>query len=341
MPSSMKLTCHIVYLKNKYTFRIAHGSREGLETLIVELSDGPYTGYGEAAPVPYYGFTAQSLKELLESHRDIIENYDLQSAEEFWEYMKPHIGHWHFAQCALDIAAHDLVAQKAQLPLYKYWGLSVDKIPNSNYTIGIDSIEQMVEKMKEEHFPIYKIKLGTPHDIEIVKELRKHTEAIFRVDANTAWGVEETIRNAEAFEKLGVEFIEQPMKPDNWKGMKEAMKSVKLPLTADESCIVESDVDRCVGYFHGINIKLAKCGGLTPARRMIARARQLNLKVMVGCMSESSIGISAIGQLLPLIDYVDMDGALLISNDPADGVKVRNGKAIFPDRNGIGAFLKK
>lgn len=337
----MKLTCHIIYLKNNYTFRIAHGSREGLETLIVELSDGQYTGYGEAAPVPYYGFTAQSLKELLESHRDKIENYDLQSAEDFWEYMNPYIGHRHFAQCALDIAAHDLVAQKNQQPLYKYWGLSLENIPLSNYTIGIDEVEFMVEKMKKEDFPIYKIKLGTSHDIEIIKELRKHTDAIFRVDANTAWGVEETIRNAEAFEKLGVEFIEQPLKPDNWEGMKEVMKYVKLPLIADESCIVESDVDKCVGHFHGINIKLAKCGGLTPARRMIARARELNLKVMVGCMSESSIGISAIAQLLPLIDYVDMDGALLISNDPAEGVMVRNGKAIFTDKNGIGAFLKK
>lgn len=337
----MELRSHIIYLKNKHVFRIAHGSRTGLDTFIVELTDGQFRGLGEAAPVPYYGFTAETLRDLLEKFRPEIEAYSLTSAEDFWEYMNPHIGHLRFAQCALDIAAHDLVAHKAQKPLYAHWGLALpENLPLSNFTIGIGEIPEMVARMKEQNFPIYKIKLGTPHDIEIVQELRKRSNAIFRVDANTAWGVEETIKNAKAFEKLGVEFIEQPLKTDNWQGMEEVMKYVRIPIIADESCIQEEDVEKCHGRFHGINIKLAKCGGLTPARRMIAHARQLGLQVMVGCMSESSIGISAIAQLLPLIDYVDMDGALLIANDPAVGVRLDAGKAIFPQHeNGIGAKL--
>lgn len=336
----MKLRCHVVHLKNKHTFRIAHGSRTGVDTLIVSLSDGEYTGLGEATPVPYYGFHANDLKLLLETHRAAIESYDLTDATLFWEYMNPKLCVNHFAQCALDIAAHDLVAKKLKIPLYQHWGLQLDKLPISNYTIGIDEIPVMVRRMREVEFPVYKIKLGTPHDVDIVKELRKHTDAIFRVDANCAWTVEETIHNAEAFEHLGVEFIEQPLSTGLINEMTEVKKHVKLPLIADESCIVENDVEKCQFGFDGVNIKLAKCGGLTSALRMIRKAKELKLKTMIGCMTESSIGISAIAHLLPLLDYVDMDGSLLISNDPADGIYLESGKAIFPSRNGIGAELR-
>ena len=148
---------------------------------------------------------------------------------------------------------------------------------------------------------MYKIKLGRADDLDVVRRLRRQTDALFRVDANGAWGVEETMRNSRVLAGLGVEFIEQPLPPDDWEGMKTVYRESALPVVADESCRVEADVDRCGGCFHGINIKLVKCGGLTPARRMIARARQLGLKVMVGCMVESTVGISAIAQLLPLL----------------------------------------
>lgn len=336
---SLQLTTHIIHLQNKNPFRIAHGTRTGVETFIVTLTDGEYVGYGEAVPVPYYGYSATDLREILEKYQSKIEAYDLQSAEDFWEYMNGDLKMNRFAQCALDIAAHDLVAQKKGMPLYKLWGLSLENMPLSNFTIGIDTVETMIDRMKEFDFPIYKIKLGTENDVEIVNELRKHTDAIFRVDANCAWTVDETIENSAAFESLNVEFIEQPLRNEDLQDMERIYAQISLPLMADESCIEEDDIQKCVGKFDGVNIKLAKCGGLTPARRMIAEAKLFDLKTMVGCMTETSIGISAIAQLLPLLDYVDMDGALLISNDPADGVKLINGKAIFPDRNGIGAFL--
>ncbi|MCW5559679.1 MAG: dipeptide epimerase, partial [Verrucomicrobiae bacterium] len=188
-------------------------------------------------------------------------------------------------------------------------------------------------------WPIYKIKLGTPEDLEIVRELRRHTDAAFRVDANTAWTAERTLELAPELKRLGVEFIEQPLPPDDWDGMRRVFPDCALPVFADESCLTEDDVPRCAGYFHGINIKLTKAGGLTPTRRMIDRARSLGLRVMVGCMNESTVGISAIAQLLPLLDFVDMDGAMLIARDVATGVRLEQGRALFPEENGNGVRL--
>jgi len=224
--------------------------------------------------------------------------------------------------------------------VWKLWGLSLENLPVTDYTIGIDSIEVMVGKMREfPGWPVYKIKLGTPEDIEIVRALRRHTDAVFRVDANGAWGVAEAIRNSAALKELGVEFIEQPLPPEDWEGMKEVFAKSALPLIADESCQQEPDVDRCRHLFHGVNVKLVKCGGLTPARRMIARAKELGLKTMVGCMTETSVGISAIAQLLPMLDYADMDGALLLAEDVATGVTIDRGRVHFPHENGCGVRL--
>jgi L-alanine-DL-glutamate epimerase-like enolase superfamily enzyme len=218
--------------------------------------------------------------------------------------------------------------------------LSIDKTPASNYTVGIDAIDVMVAKLNEfPGWPIYKIKLGTDRDLEIVRELRRHTTATFRVDANCGWTAEQAIAYAPELKSLSVEFIEQPLKADRWEDLRRVRENSVLPIIADESCIVESDVARCHGVFHGINIKLVKCGGLTPARRMIAEARRLGLSVMVGCMTESTVGISAIAQLLPLLDYVDMDGAVLLAKDIADGVRLDRGRCLYPDRPGNGVTL--
>ena len=242
--------------------------------------------------------------------------------------------------CALDEAAHDLWGKLRRQPVWKLWGLSVDNCRASNYTIGIDTPEVMVDKLREfADWPIIKIKLGTADDLAIVRRLREHTDAVFRVDANGGWSADEAIRNSEPLAGLGVEFVEQPLPTDAWDAMRRVCRESALPLVADESCRVEGDVRRCRGHFHGVNIKLPKCGGLTPARRMIDRARQLGLKVMVGCMTESTVGISAIAQLLPLVDYVDMDGATLLAEDIATGITLDRGRARFPDCNGCGVRL--
>ena len=335
----MKLTIRSFELPLRHRFTISYDSRDMQETLVVELQQNGHKGYGEATSNPYYGFTIGSMTEALENIREQIEATDLTSPEEFWARMQPHLADNPFALCALDIAANDLFGKIKGQPLYQMWGLSAEKMPLTDYTIGIDTIDNMVKKLKEQPWPIYKIKLGTHEDVAIVKELRKHTIAMFRVDANGAWGVEETIENAKQLKPLGVEFIEQPMRADDLEGMKEVYQRSVLPLIADESCITEADVAKCYGHFHGVNIKLVKCGGLTPARRMIAEAKKLGMKVMVGCMTESSIGISAIAQLLPLLDYVDMDGALLLRQDIAKGVTIDYGQVSYSGENGTGATL--
>lgn len=337
----MKLEVYPFELELKDTFTISHGSRTSQSTLIVALSDGGHTGFGEAAATSYYGVTVEKMSKDIMSLNDLIAENIRLTPEALWELTFPHLKNNTFAQCALDIAMHDLHGKRNGMPLYKMWGLELKDIPLTNYTIGIDTVENMIKKMKEFPWPLYKIKLGTDEDIRIVQELRKHTDAVFRVDANAGWTLEQALENISAFKNLNVEFIEQPLKPVDSEGMKKLYEVSPLPLIADESCIAEGDVEKCAHFFHGVNIKLTKCGGLTPARRMISKARELGLRVMVGCMTESTVGISAIGQLLPLLDYVDMDGGLLIKNDIADGVKVYDEKVHFPDRNGTGAQLIK
>ncbi|HEV7382998.1 MAG TPA: dipeptide epimerase [Dyadobacter sp.] len=335
----MKLTLHQFDLQLKHTFTIAHDSRDVQPTLIVQLSDGTRSGLGEATSNPYYGITIENMSSALHAVRPIIESSDYSSAEQLWELTHPLLKDNPFAQCALDEAAHDLFAKKENQKLYEHWGLTTVQNTRTNFTIGIDTVEKMVSKMKELPWPIYKIKLGTHEDLRIVQELRKHTDAIFRVDANCAWSAAETIRNAPVLKSLGVEFIEQPLPADDTEGMKHVYQQSILPIIADESCITESDVSKCKGLFHGVNIKLTKCGGLTPALRMIQKAKALEMKTMIGCMTESSVGISAIAHLLPLLDYVDMDGSLLIGNDPASGVTFDFGKVIYSNAAGTGAAL--
>ncbi len=335
----MKLETYTFNLELKNTFTITHGSRDFQPTLIVKLTEGDYSGYGEAVATSYYGMSVEKMARSVKSVEHILAKNIHRSPEEVWKILQPHLADDSFALCALDIAMHDLHGKRNHLPLYKLWGYDLKNIPLTNYTIGVDTPQKMVEKMKAFPWPLYKIKLGTKEDVKIVRELRKHSNAIFRVDANGAWTAEETIQNSKLLKDLNVEFIEQPLPREDWEGVKKVKEEVVLPTIADESCITEADVKKCAEVFDGVNIKLTKCGGLTPGRRMIREAKQLGLKVMVGCMTESTIGISAIAHLLPVLDYVDMDGAMLLKNDIADGVKVYDHKTLFPERNGTGAVL--
>lgn len=336
----MKMRLHELALPLRHTFRTARGSVDVQKTLIVELAEDGLHGYGEATTNAYYGSSIANMCSLLEANRPRIESGTLDDPVVLWETLNPLLKSNRFAQCALDQAAYDLWGKLRGQPVYQLWGLTTEVLPATNYTIGIDDIDIMVAKLREfPDWPIYKIKLGTPYDLEIIRELRKHTDAVFRVDANCRWGPDETIRKSLALRDLNVEFIEQPLSAGRWAEMKTIFSESALPLFADESCVVETDIQRCDGCFHGINIKLVKCGGLTPARRMIDRARQLGMKVMVGCMAESSVGISAIAQLLPLLDCVDMDGALLLAHDIATGVTIERGIVHYPDENGCGVRL--
>ncbi len=335
----MKVILKKFVLELKHTFSISRESHDFQDTLIVALSLKGETGYGEATSNPYYKISVESMMAEIIAIENELAVYTFESAEKFHAFLcTKNLSN--FAICALDLAAHDLYGKLVKKPLYEIWQTNTNHYPITNYTIGLDTVEKMVAKIKETPWPIYKIKLGTDHDVELVKELRKYTDAIFRIDANCAWTTKETILNAPLLKDLGVEFLEQPLKADDWDGMEQVMHQSVLPVIADESCILETDVEQCALHFSGINIKLTKCGGLTPARRMINKARDLGLKVMVGCMTESSVGISAIAQLLPQLDYVDMDGTLLLKNDIAEGVKISSdGKVVFPSLGGSGISM--
>jgi L-alanine-DL-glutamate epimerase-like enolase superfamily enzyme len=323
----------------KHRFTIAHQSREVQETLIVRLEEGGLFGLGESTTNPFYGITLDNMREALEKFKPILLGGKWNTPAELWKLGKEVFRDNPFAQCALDQAAWDLYTKKKGKKLYEYLNLNPQRIPTTNFTIGIDTVEKMCAKLREVNWPIYKIKLGTDQDLEIVRELRKNTNSIFRVDANCAWTVDQAISYSEELALLGVEFIEQPLAKDNLEGMREVFAQSKLPLIADESCISEADVDKCKGRFHGVNIKLVKAGGITPALRMIQQAKALGMKTMVGCMTESSVGISAIAHIAPLLDYVDMDGAMLLAKDPAKGVRIFPDEVLFPEGPGIGAEL--
>ena len=336
----MKLALHQFELPLRHVFTISRESISVQPTLIVELRYGSHRGFGEATTNAYYGATIERMSDQLLQLQPQIESHSPTEPEQLWQLISPQLADNPFALCAVDQAAHDLCGKVLGSPLYRLWGHSFEHVPVSNFTIGIDDVDVMVQKLQEEpSWPVYKIKLGTRHDLEIIQELRRHTTARFRVDANCGWTVDEAIANSQKLRELDVEFIEQPLPADDWSGQRKLFEKSDLPIIADESCITPDDVARCAGAFHGVNIKLVKCGGLTPARRMILEAKQLGLKVMVGCMTESTVGISAIAQLLPQLDYVDMDGAALLSKDIATGAVVVDGHCQLAEVNGTGAKL--
>lgn len=336
----MQVAYRKIELPFQYPFTISGGRTKAHQpSLLVSLSLGTFTGFGEAPAITYYNITVEQMIADIEKYRKMIEKFALTEVERYWHYLHHLIPHNPFLVCALDMAGWDLMGKMKKQPLYKLWNTEWTDTPLTDYTIGIDTMDKMVEKMKANPWPIYKIKIGQESDIDIIQSLRKHTDAIFRVDANAGWTLEEALQKIPVLKELGVEFIEQPLAKDAWEDMKVLHERSALPLIADESCVSEKDVEKCAGHFHGINIKLTKCSGLTPALRMIKRARELNLTVMAGSMNESTVGSAAIAHLLPQIDYVDMDGPLLLSDDVARGLTYDFGKVSVNGKRGLGIEL--
>ena len=320
----MKLTYHSHNLKFKYPFGISKGTKTHQPTLIVELEFMGRKGYGEAPAITYYHIPIEKMIEDIERKKVFVEKFAFTDPERYWHYLHHLYPANSFLVCALDIAGWDLYGKMKNKPLKDFWKVNDPKNPPTDYTIGIDTIDKMVEKLKEKPWPVYKIKLGTEDDIGIMKALRKHTDSVFRIDANAAWKAEDALEKIKVFKDLGVEFIEQPLAKDDWEGMKYLFEHSPLPLIADESCVGEHDVEKCHNHFHGINIKLTKCSGITPALRMIQQARTLDMKVMIGSMNESTIGSAAIAHLLPQADYIDADGPLLLEEDLATGLEFKS-----------------
>lgn len=323
----------------KYPFTISKGTKTHQPTFVVELSLGPYVGYGEAPAITYYNISVEQMAADIERKKTFVEKFAFTDPERYWHYLHHLFPNNPFLVCALDMAGWDLFGKMKGKPLYRIWNTDATQAPLTDYTIGLDTIENMIAKMQEKPWPVYKIKLGTDDDIEIMEALRQHTEAVFRVDANAAWTTEEALKKIPLLAKLGVELVEQPLAKDNWEGMKVLYNESPLPLFADESCVFEQDVDKCHEHFHGINIKLTKCSGITPARRMITKARELNMKVMIGSMNETTIGSSAIVNLMPQADFADADGPLLLQTDIAQGLEYVNGRINISNLPGLGVSV--
>lgn len=333
----MKLSWNRQTLKLEHTFTISRSSRDEAQVVIAKLEHDGTVGYGEASPSSRYGEDIDSVEAFL-SGLDLSDFSSPMEVESIISYVRSRADGNSAAKAAVDIAVHDWLGKRVDLPLFQYWGLDKSKTPLTSFTIGIDRQEVIEKKVREaEPYPILKIKLGGVNDEEIIAAIRKVTDKTLRVDANEGWKTREVaLEKIQWLEGQGVEFVEQPMPARDLAGLAWVRERVRLPLIADESCLGLTDIPRLQGVLDGINVKLMKCGGLREAARMVATARACGLKVMLGCMIESSVAISAAAQLSPLVDYADLDGNLLITNDPFVGVKVEKGKLVLPDRPGLG-----
>ena len=337
MPHPLRMDVEFLELRTKHPFIIARGGQSDYRTAWVRLTDQDgHEGWGEAAPSKFYGETADSVAAALKFYGSALpeDPFNLEDAEGRWATMLRGNA---AARAALSAALHDLVGKRLGVPLYRLWGLDPCKAPKSTFTIGLDTPERIKAKVREaEQFPILKVKLGTDRDLEILRAIREATDKEIRVDANCGWTVKGAIRMLPVLDEFGVTVLEQPLPPDDLDGLAIITAQSDIPVIADESCKTVTDIPPLVGKVDGINIKLAKCGGLREALRMIAVARAHGLMVMVGCMIESTLGITAAAHFTPLVDIVDLDGAALLANDPFVGAHIDGGQVTLPSAPGLG-----
>jgi len=326
-------------LQLRNPFGISRETRTVQRTFIVALSDGMHTGYGEATENAYYKVTAEKLLEGWEELRHFLEKLPPVEPSSVWTEILKITGNCRFLTAAVDEALWDLYGKRKRVHTKNLLFPGHGPLPITSFTIGIDSPEIMQQKILENPWPVYKIKLGTDYDEEIVRALRQVTDRPFRVDANAAWSYEKARRMLPFLKEMGVELVEQPLPAAAYRDT-ERLKAVSpLPLIADEACVTEADLEPALQAYHGINVKLTKAGGITPALHMYRVARKKGVLRMIGCMTESTVGISAAAQLLPTVRYADLDGPLLITNDLAQGVKVLPDGYEFPETPGNGIVL--
>ena len=333
----LRMEVEVLELRTKHPFVIARGGQSDHRTVWVRLTDGDgLEGWGEAAPSKFYGETPDSVIAALKVYSALLPDdpFKLEEAERAWEAkLRGNAA----ARAALSSALHDLVGKRLGVPIYRLWGLDPCMAPRSTFTIGLDAPERIKAKVQEaEEFPILKVKLGTDRDLEILRAIRDATDKELRVDANCGWTVKRALRMLPILDEFGVTVLEQPLPPQDHDGLAAITAQADIPVIADESCLTTVDIPPLVGKVDGINIKLAKCGGLREALRMIAVARAHGLMVMVGCMIESSLGITAAAHFTPLVDIVDLDGAALLSDDPFVGARIDGGQVTLPSEPGLG-----
>lgn len=332
---SMQLKTTLRQIRLQHTFRISRSAQDIVQVVDVEVCHNGITGLGEAAPSARYGEDATTARKMLDQ-LDLRDRSPLERTELHRE-LSGYFEGQRAAQAALDMAMWDWSGKKASMPVYALLGLDPKKMPATSFTIGIDDPEVMRQKIREaEQYPLLKIKLGGGHDEETIEIVRSETNKPIQVDINEAWERQEAVDKIKWLEKQNVMLVEQPLPADDIEGTAWVRERVGLPIFADESVRGLGDVAKCAGAFDGINIKLMKCGGPTEAIRMIHMARALGLKVMLGCMIETSLGIAAAAHLAPLADTVDLDGHLLIQDDPYAGLGFNEGRIVLSEKPGLG-----
>jgi L-alanine-DL-glutamate epimerase-like enolase superfamily enzyme len=337
------LTTKIVRLNLQHTWTTTMSSSQYRDTLHVAYARDGITGHGEGAPIVRYHEDAEGARKAVEQVRELLLSSDpMQFAKIMSLVFKQVSGNW-AGKAAIDIALMDWVGQKLGIPLYSYFGLDAGDTPLTTFSIGIDTPEITKQKTKEAaDFPILKVKVGLATDEPTIEAVRSVTDKPLRVDANEGWkNKEEAVRKINWLEKHGVEFIEQPLPAEMIEETRWIRSRVHIPIIADEACQHASDIPKLRDAYDGVNVKLDKSGGMLEAYRMLQVAKALGMKTMLGCMISSSVSVTAAAHLSPLVDYADLDGNLLISNDPFHGVRVEKGKLILPNRPGLGLAAVK
>lgn len=333
----LEIRTHALEVHQKRPFKVSYGSYSMQRCVIVQLSDREHSGFGEATVFAVYGVTESALGVALAEAARILSGQEFTTPGALRELYLPAIGHCPFACAALDAAAWDLFGKIAGLPVSELLDLSARPIPPSAYSVGLETPDETARRAAEvRDWPIIKLKLGDEDDLSRVEAVRAVTPAAIRVDANGAWGWEETLRKAEQLARLGVESIEQPLAADDWKGMEKISGQAALPIFADEACHSPESFEAALDLYDGVTLKTMKVGGITPALAMIARARAAGRRIALGCMPESTIGVSSTIQIASLADQLEIDSIVLISNDLAQGVRLDRGKVIPTRAPGLG-----
>ena len=328
----------ITRLKLRHMWTTTMSSSEYRDTLTLRLTSQGVTGLGEGAPIVRYHENAEGAQQAIDAIRPLLTSADPEQFRKIMSRVFAQMEGQFAAKAAVDIALHDWMGRKLGVPLYRYWGLDAKDTPVTTFSIGIDTPEITRQKVREaDDFPVLKIKVGLDTDEATIAAVRSVTPKPLRVDANEGWkDKEEAVRKINWLDSQGVEFVEQPMPAAMLEETRWVRKRVHLPLIADEACLNAAAVPKLVDAYDGVNVKLDKCGGIQEALRTIEVAKALGMKTMLGCMVSSSISVTAAAQLSPLVDYADLDGNLLISNDAFRGVLVQKGKLILPESPGLG-----
>ena len=322
----------------RHTWTTTMSSSQYRDTIYVRYTRDGITGHGEGAPIVRYNESAESARKAVDSVRELLVSADPWQFEKVMAQVFDRVKGEYAGKAAIDIALLDWVGQKLGVPLYRYFGLDPKDAPVTTFSIGIDTPEITRQKVREAAaYPILKVKVGLDTDEATIEAIRSVTDKPLRVDANEGWKDKETaVRKINWLATKGVEFVEQPMAADRLDDLHWVKQRSHLPLIGDESAQRASDIPKLVGIFDGINVKLDKAGGILEAYKELQIAKALGFKTMLGCMVSTSVSVTAAAHLAPLVNYADLDGNLLISNDPFSGVKVENGKLILPNRPGLG-----